>query len=96
MAYSHWRFTRILLNSSRIRLKSNMKTKLTVTVDEELVPAAKQFARTQGVSLSQLIEDALREMSMRGSPAFSERWRGKFRPADREDERYRQLKEKYL
>ena len=72
-----------------------MKTKLTVTIDEELLPKAKEHARSLGVSLSQLIEQALREMSEAETPAFSERWRGKLRPSNRRDERYRHLSEKY-
>lgn len=73
-----------------------MKTKLTVTIDTELLPRAKQYARARGVSLSQLIETALREMSAEESPSFSQRWRGKFRPANRDDERYKRLARKYL
>ena len=72
-----------------------MKTKLTVTIDEELLPKAKKHARSLGVSLSQLIEQALREMSEAETPAFSERWRGKLRPSNRRDERLRHLSEKY-
>jgi post-segregation antitoxin (ccd killing protein) len=73
-----------------------MKTKLTVTIDEELVPRAKRYARGQGVSLSSLIESALIEMTARGETApFSERWRGAMVLADRDDERYRALAEKY-
>lgn len=73
-----------------------MKTKLTVTIDEELLPIAKDYARSRGVSLSQLIERALREMSEAGRPSFSERWRGKLRASNRRDQRYRRLAEKYL
>ncbi len=73
-----------------------MKTKVTITIDRELIPQAKQFARGQGVSLSSLIETALREMSARRGPSFSSRWRGAFRPADRDEERYRRLARKYL
>jgi len=73
-----------------------MKTKLTVTVDKELLPQAKRFARSRGVSLSSLIEEALRDLSARGRPTFSQRWRGAFRPASRHDERYRRLASKYL
>ena len=40
-----------------------MKQKLTVTVDAELIPAAKRYARSRGVSLSSLVEQSLREMS---------------------------------
>ena len=37
------------------------KTKLTVTIDSETLPRAKEYARAQGVSLSSIIEDALLE-----------------------------------
>lgn len=73
-----------------------MKTKLTVTVDEHLVPKAKRYARARGLSLSQLIENALREMGAGEVTSFSQRWRGKFRPAGRDDARYRALAKKYL
>ncbi len=73
-----------------------MKTKLTVTIDEELLPTAKRYARAQGVSLSQLIETTLRDLSSPKGLPFSQRWRGKFRPAGRGDERYNALARKYL
>ena len=73
-----------------------MKTKLTVTIDEHLVPKAKRYARSRGLSLSQLIENALREMGAGEAVSFSRRWRGKFRVAERADERYRALAKKYL
>lgn len=72
------------------------KSKLTVTIDGELIPRAKRYARSLGRSLSSLIEDALREMSSDVEDPFSERWRGAFVPADRDDERYRRLAKKYL
>ena len=65
-----------------------MKTELTVTIDEELIPEAKRHARASGVSLSQLIESALRMLTSNRSPSFSERWRGRFKAAERKDERY--------
>ena len=37
------------------------KTKLTVTIDSEVLPRAKEYARTRGVSLSSLVEQSLRE-----------------------------------
>jgi post-segregation antitoxin (ccd killing protein) len=74
-----------------------MKAKLTVTIDENLLPEAKRFARTRGVSLSQLIEEALREeMAPAKEPGFAERWRGRLRPAERSDDHYRRLERKYL
>ena len=72
-----------------------MKTKLTVTIDKELVPKAKQYARAQGVSLSQVIETALRELSHSERPSFSSRWRGQFQPAKKKDVRYQHLAQKY-
>jgi post-segregation antitoxin (ccd killing protein) len=72
-----------------------MKTKLTVTIDRELLPRAKRYAREKGVSLSSLIEDALRNLGEAGGTPFAERWRGRFVPADRDDERYRALADKY-
>lgn len=72
-----------------------MKTKLTITVDRDLLPRAKRAARARGVSLSHLVETALREASDQGRPAFSERWRGALRPAERAEERYRELARKH-
>lgn len=74
-----------------------MKSKLTITVDRELVPRAKRYARQRGVSLSSLIEAALVEMtgSEDGSD-FVDTWRGRMTLAERDDDRYRALAEKYL
>ncbi len=73
-----------------------MKTKLTITIDADIVPKAKRYAARQGVSLSHLIESALREKGASDTESFSARWRGKLRPADRpDDERYRHLVRKY-
>jgi hypothetical protein len=73
-----------------------LKRKVTVTLDERLIPRAKALARRRGVSLSALIERALEEQTPPSDRPFSARWRGKFRPADRADERYRTLAGKYL
>ena len=74
-----------------------MKQKLTITVDADLLPAAKRYARSRGVSLSSLVEQSLREMAGERVPSFSERWRGKFQAAERDnDPRYAALAEKYL
>ena len=73
-----------------------MKTKLTVTIDEELVPKAKQHARSSGISLSQLIESALRMLTSEDQPPFSKRWTGRFKAANRKGDRYDALARKYL
>src|SRR3989442_1826930 len=73
-----------------------MRTKLTVTIDEELLPKAKRHARSQKMSLSRLIESALRGLTAEDKPSFSRRWRGRFRPAGRKDQRDAALAKKYL
>ena len=74
-----------------------MKQKLTITVDGDLLPKAKRYARSRGVSLSSLVEQSLREMAREDESSFTSRWRGKFREAEREgDPRYDSLARKYL
>ena len=74
-----------------------MKQKLTITVDAELLPKAKRYARSRGVSLSSLVEQSLRDMADENTDSFASRWRGKFRAAERKDDpRYDALAEKYL
>ena len=73
-----------------------MKTKLTLTIDAQLIPRAKRYARAQGVSLSSLVEDALRGMAAEEATSFVERWQGRFVAASKDDDRFRALAEKYL
>lgn len=73
-----------------------MKAKLTVMVDQALIPTAKRYAKLHGISLSQLIETSLRDAIAASTPSFSQRWRGKFEPAGEDDDRYEVLAKKYL
>ena len=73
-----------------------MKQKLTITVDPEVLVAAKRYARSRNVSLSSLIERALRDEAAVGEPSFTARWRGRFRAANRDDARYDALARKHL
>ena len=73
-----------------------MRKKLTITVDEDLIPAAKRYARSRGLPLSSVIEQSLRQVTHQQAPAFSSKWRGKFRPAERDDPRFQALAAKYL
>ncbi|MDE2670449.1 MAG: DUF6364 family protein [Chloroflexota bacterium] len=50
------------------------KTKLTVTIDSEILPRAKDYARTRGVSLSSVIEQILRDKLKADSPAEGTSW----------------------
>ncbi len=73
-----------------------MKQKITITVDADLLPAAKRYARSRGVSLSSLIEQSLRRMVREDTSSFSSRWRGRFRAAERVgDPRYEALTKKH-
>ncbi len=74
-----------------------MKQKLTITVDADLLPIAKRYARSRGVSLSSLIEQSLREVAGEHAPSFASRWRGQFQAVERDDDpRYYALAKKYL
>ncbi|MBK5259799.1 MAG: hypothetical protein JJE51_09415 [Thermoanaerobaculia bacterium] len=72
-----------------------MKTKLTITIDKELLPRAKAYARESGISLSEVIETALRELSSETQNSFSSRWRGALELSGGGDERRRRLLKKY-
>ena len=75
-----------------------MKSKLTITIDSEILPLAKRYAKGKGVSLSSLVEQALRDMTKDQEPTFAEKWRGKFKPmtdTEIDDARYEYLARKY-
>ncbi|HVT45342.1 MAG TPA: DUF6364 family protein [Thermoanaerobaculia bacterium] len=71
-----------------------MRTKLTVTIDEDLLPRAKRFAKQRGTSLSRVIEEALRAAT-EDHGDFVDKWRGRFTLSDSADPRFRYLEEKY-
>lgn len=73
-----------------------MKRELTITLDAELIPVAKSYARTRGMSLSSVIEQLLREAIGESTPSFASKWRGRFRPTERDDPRDAALARKYL
>ncbi|MDE2868031.1 MAG: DUF6364 family protein [Chloroflexota bacterium] len=73
-----------------------MKRKLTITVDGALLDDAERLARSRGVSLSSLIETSLRGTLADDASTVAARWRGAFRPAERDDPRYQALARKYL
>ena len=75
---------------------TKVKRKPTMTVDSELLPLAKRYARLRGVSLSSLVEASLRAVAMEEISPSSERWRGRFEEARREDARYEALAQNYL
>jgi hypothetical protein len=52
------------MNQTFIRQEIQMQTKLTVRVNQDLIQAAKRYARARGVSLSQLIEAYLNTLAV--------------------------------
>ena len=52
-----------------------MKRKLTLIVEENLLPVAKRYAKSRGLSLSSLVERLLRGAAGYHEPSFATRWR---------------------
>ena len=74
-----------------------MKTKLTVTIDENLIPEAKAYAKSQGVSLSHVIEEMLIKLTAQKSQkSFASKWRGRFKASKKDSDRYKTLSERFL
>ena len=75
-----------------------MRTKLTITIDQDLIPLAKEYAHLQGLSLSRLVERYLTKEVLGSSSreSFSQRWRGRFKPSEHSGDRYKVLSKKYL
>ena len=76
-----------------------MKTRVTVTMDPEMVAQAKSLAVAQRTNLSALFEDLVRRAcaTQRTQSSFSGRWRGKLqaKPADPHDELLTALQAKH-
>jgi hypothetical protein len=74
-----------------------MKTKLTLTVEDELIPRAKRYASAKGISLSEMVETALRQMTASpGNVPFGVRWKGRLTEVGKNSTRYRTLARRYL
>lgn len=77
------------------------KTKLTLTVDREVVEGAKRLAEQQATSVSSLVEEYLRRISVPNTrsaarlPPLVSRLRGLGRPSGGRQEYRRHLEEKY-
>lgn len=73
-----------------------MKTKLTLTVEKDLIPRAKRHAHARGDSLSGLVEKAMHDIIQTDGTSFSDRWRGKFKASRRRSARFKALSRRYL
>jgi hypothetical protein len=73
-----------------------MKTKLTLSVEGDVIPRAKRYAEARGTSLSDIVESALRRMTA-STPRlpFGTRWRGKFAIKPKDVPRYKSLAARY-
>jgi uncharacterized membrane-anchored protein YjiN (DUF445 family) len=77
-----------------------MKTRVTVTLDPEVLRMAKAVAQVRRTNVSALIEELLRHAAEESSPrpakSFVQRWIGKFEIRDdADDELLQALKKRY-
>jgi hypothetical protein len=56
-----------------------MKSKLTLTVEKDLIAEAKIAARAQRTSISSLVENFLSNLCLESEKSFSEKWQGAFK-----------------
>ena len=72
-----------------------MKTKLNLTINSKLIPRSKLFAKKQGKSVSQVVEELLSKAIEEEKSSFSEKWLGKLSLSDKENKRIDYLKNRY-
>ncbi|RMF60244.1 MAG: hypothetical protein D6748_04590 [Calditrichaeota bacterium] len=72
-----------------------MKTRINLTIDKEIVPLAKRYARKMGKSVSELVELLLREHIQMEEPTFSQKWLGKFTVEVKNERRFEKLSQRY-
>ncbi|RIH86157.1 hypothetical protein Mterra_01508 [Calidithermus terrae] len=77
-----------------------MKSRVTITLDPEVVRKAKAVARARRTNLSALVEDLLRQTAEHAAPPhprFSRKWAGKLelRESDGRDQLLEALKQRY-
>ncbi len=79
-----------------------MKSRLSLTVDPQVIHLAKRVARDRKQSLSAMVEDLLRKAAesegrtdRSAAKPFSERWAGQLKLKDKDETRFKHLAEKY-
>lgn len=73
-----------------------MKTKLNLTIENDLVQKSKKYAKAKGISVSKLVENMLRDVTQKHQDSFSQKWQGKFKAVEKNEIRYKKLEERYL
>lgn len=72
-----------------------MKTKLNLTINSKLIPRSKLFAKKQGKSVSQVVEELLAKAIEEDKSSFSDKWLGKLTLSDKQSNRSYYLKNRY-
>lgn len=77
-----------------------MKTKMTLSIEQQVSHQAKTLAKQRGTSLSQMIENFLRRElepleTGKSTNPFSQRWAGRMELTKSTDARAQKLKSKY-
>ena len=72
-----------------------MKTKLNLTINSKLIPRSKLFAKKQGKSVSQVVEELLAKAIEEEQNSFSDKWLGKLVLNDKQSNRADYLKNRY-
>ena len=78
------------------RGKPEVKGRLTLRIDRDVILAAQRHARSVGVPLSSLVEGLLRAVIGNKQATFAARWRGTLEVVERDEPRFQALKHKYL
>jgi antitoxin component of RelBE/YafQ-DinJ toxin-antitoxin module len=73
-----------------------MKTKLTLEIDEELISKFNSIAQAHGLTISELVENWLGEITKTRKLSFSEKWRGQFEIIRKQEPRFKKLHERYI
>lgn len=72
-----------------------MKTKLNLTINSKLIPRSKLFAKKQGKSVSQVVEELLAKALEEDKSSFSNKWLGKLALNGKQSSRADYLKNRY-
>lgn len=79
-----------------IRIGTGMKKKLNLTINHNVIERSKNYARKNGISVSELIENLLESALEQDKGSFTQKWTGKLKLADKDDSRFNNLKNRYL
>ncbi len=79
-----------------LTIRTYMKAKLTLYVNDPVIRRAKMYAKKRGTAVSKLVEDHLRALAEQEGESFSQSWRGKFAKTPSDDERFQAIAAKHV